>query len=302
MATVDLTQLPAPTVIETLDYEHLLQARKDRLIAALPTDLRDAVAATLQLETEPLTLLLQESAYTELILRQRINEAAQATTLAYAINNDLDVIAANLDTQRKIITPANPDTIPPLAAVMEKDDALRARTQLAFEGLSVAGPRGAYEYHALSADPRVMDVKAVSPAPCEVTVSVLAHAGDGTAPTELVTKVAATLNDETIRPVADLVTVQSAQIVPYCIEATLFLYPGPESEPIRAAADAALQRYIRRQRRLGRDIRRSAIFAALHVEGIQRVDLMQPTQDILISSLQAGHCIGYTLTIGGSDE
>lgn len=302
MATVDLTQLPAPTVIESLDFESLLQARKDRLIAAVPVDIRDAVTATLQLETEPLTILLQESTYTELILRQRINEAAKATTLAYALGSDLDVIAANLDTQRKTITPADPDAVPPLAAVMEKDDELRARAQLAFEGLSVAGPRGAYEYHALSADARVLDAKAISPAPCEVIVSVLARAGDGSAPADLVAKVATTLNDDTIRPVADLVTVQSAEIVPYRIEATLFLYPGPESEPIRAAADAALQRYISLQRSLGRDIRRSAIFAALHVEGIQRVDLAQPAQDIVISSSQAGNCTGYTLTIGGSDE
>lgn len=34
-----------------------------------------------------------------------------------------------------------------------------------------------------------------------------------------------------------------------------------------AAAKASLQKYIASQTRLGRDIRRSAIFAALHVEG-----------------------------------
>ncbi|STM96074.1 Baseplate assembly protein GpJ [Escherichia coli] len=40
-----------------------------------------------------------------------------------------------------------------------------------------------------------------------------------------------------------------------------------------AAAKASLQKYIASQTRLGRDIRRSAIFAALHVEGVQRVEL-----------------------------
>lgn len=75
---------------------------------------------------------------------------------------------------------------------------------------------------------------------------------------------------------ADRVTVQSAQIVPYKINASLYVYPGPETEPILAAAKARLQNYISAQRRLGRDIRSSALYAALHVEGVQRVDLIEP--------------------------
>lgn len=302
MPVVDLTQLPAPKVIEEIDYETLLQQRKDRLIAAVPADIRDQVTATLALETEPLTILLQENAYTEMILRQRINEAAKAVTLAYSLDSDLDVMAANLDAKRKIIQPADPDAVPPVEEIKEGNDEFRARSQLAFEGLSVAGPRGAYEFHALSADPRVADVKAISPAPCEVIVSVLARAGDGSAPADLVAVVAAALDDEDTRPVGDLVTVQSAEIVPYTINATLYFYPGPEAEPIRAAAEASLQTFISKQRRIGRDIRRSAIYAALHVEGIQRVELSLPAQDILITTSQAGHCTGYTLTLGGADE
>lgn len=302
MPAVDLTQLPAPKVIEEIDFETLLQQRKDRLIAAVPADIRDQVTATLALETEPLTILLQENAYTEMILRQRINEAAKAVTLAYSIDSDLDVLAANLDTERKVIQPADPDAIPPVSEIKEGNDEFRARSQLAFEGLSVAGPRGAYEYHALSADPRVADVKAITPAPCEVIVTVLAIAGDGSAPADLIAAVDAALDDEDTRPVGDLVTVQSAVIVPYAIDAALYFYPGPEAEPIRAAAEASLQTFISKQRRIGRDIRRSAIFAALHVEGIQRVELALPAQDILISTSQAAHCTGYTLTLGGADE
>lgn len=302
MPVVDLTQLPAPKVIEEIDYEILLQQRKDRLIAAAPADIRAAITAVLALETEPLTLLLEENAYLEMILRQRINEGAKAVTLAYSLDSDLDVMAANLNTKRKIIQPAQPDEIPPMAEVKEGNDEFRARAQLAFEGLSVAGPRGAYEYHALSADSRVADVKAISPAPCEVIVTVLARAGDGTAPADLLAIVATALDDEDTRPVGDLVTVQSASIVPYTINATLYFYPGPEAEPIRAAAEASLQTFISKQRRIGRDIRRSAIYAALHVEGIQRVELSLPADDIVISSSQAGYCTGYTLTVGGADE
>ncbi len=97
-------------------------------------------------------------------------------------------------------------------------------------------------------------------------------------------------------------TVQSAKIVPYQIDATLFLYPGPESEPIRQAAEQKLKAYITAQRRLGRDIRLSAIYAALHVEGVQRVVLNAPQQDIVLDQSQASWCTAWKITTGGTDE
>lgn len=83
---------------------------------------------------------------------------------------------------------------------------------------------------------------------------------------------------------------------------SLYLYPGPESEPIRAAAVKKLEGYISAQHRLGRDIRLSAIYAALHVEGVQRVELAAPVADLVLSSAQASFCTDYSIVIGGSDE
>lgn len=72
-----------------------------------PEDQQEAVARTLTLESEPLVKLLEENAYRELIWRQRVNEAARAVMLACAAGNDLDVIGANYNTTRLIITPAS---------------------------------------------------------------------------------------------------------------------------------------------------------------------------------------------------
>lgn len=302
MPIIDLNQLPAPDVVEELDYETLLAERKATLIALYPQDQQEALARTLTLESEPLVKLLEENAYREMIWRQRVNEAARAVMLAYAGGGDLDVMAANNNTQRLVITPGDDSTLPPTPAVLESDSDLRLRAQHAFEGLSVAGPAGAYEYHGRSADGRVADVSVESPSPACVTVSVLSHEGDGTASAELLTVVESALNAEDIRPVGDRVTVQSAEIVPYQIDATLYVYPGPEVEPIREAAEANLQSYISAQYRLGRDIRQSAIYAALHVEGVQRVELAAPLNDIVLGKSQASNCTGYQITIGGSDE
>nr|WP_310617847.1 baseplate assembly protein [Pantoea cypripedii] len=302
MATIDLSQLPAPDVVETLDYETLLAERKATLISLYPEDQQEAVANTLALESEPIVKILEENAYRELILRQRINEAATAVMVAYALGDDLDQLGANNGVTRLAITPADETTIPPTAAVMESDDDYRARIAAAFEGLSVAGPTGAYEYHAKSADGRVADASAISPSPAVVTVTILGREGNGAAADDLLTVVDAALNDEDVRPVADRVSVQSAEIVDYAIEAELYLYPGPEAEPIRAASEAKLAAYVTAQKRLGRDIRLSALYAAMHVEGVQRVNLIRPVADVVLDKTQAAYCTGYTLTVGGSDE
>ena len=302
MAIIDLSQLPAPLVIESLDFDSLFAVRKAAFIALYPADQQDAVRLTLSFESEPIVKLLQESTYRELLLRQRVNEGAQAVMVAHAIGSDLDQLGANNGIARLTITAANPEAIPPITAVMESDDDFRMRIPQAFEGLSVAGPTGAYEYHARSADGRIADASAISPSPACVTVTVLSREGNGVAAQDLLDKVFTVLNDENVRPVADRLTVNSAAIVEYQIDATLYFYPGPEAEPIRAAAEARLKTYISTQRRLGRDIRKSAIYAALHVEGVQRVDLAAPVVDVVLDKTQAAHCTGYSLTVGGSDE
>ena len=92
MPIVDLSQLPAPDVVEQLDYESILTERKATLVSLFPAEQQEAVARTLALESEPLTKFLEENAYREVIWRQRVNEAARATMLAFAAGNDLDVI------------------------------------------------------------------------------------------------------------------------------------------------------------------------------------------------------------------
>ncbi|CAH5927558.1 baseplate J/gp47 family protein [Klebsiella pneumoniae] len=299
MPTIDLSQLPQPTIIEELDFEEILIEVKAVMVAAYPVDHQTAVIAALALESEPLNIIAQAIAYREMLLRQRINEGVAASMLSHSTGDDLDNIAANLDTERLVITEAT-DTAD---AVMESDEALRLRAQSAFEGMSVAGPSAAYEYFARSASGKVADVRASSPSPAEIIIAVLSTEGDGSASPELIAAVTNAVNDEEVRPLGDRVTVRSAEIVDYEIDATLYLYPGPESEPIINAADASLQRFLKASdRKISRDVARSAISAALHVQGVQRVVLNSPTEDLRISDTQAARNTNYHLENGGTDE
>ena len=84
---IDLSKLPAPDVIEKLDYETLLTDYINDFKARNPN------YATL-LESDPAIILMQVISYRELLLRSRINEAAKANMLAYATGSDLDNLAA----------------------------------------------------------------------------------------------------------------------------------------------------------------------------------------------------------------
>lgn len=299
---VDLSKLAPPAVIEKLNYEQLLAARKEAFINLYPEAEREFWRARLNLESEPITKLLEENCYLQLLERDRINTAAQATMLAYATGSDLDVIAANFNVSRKIIQQANNQVTPPIPAVYEDDTALRLRAQLAFEGLSVAGPRAAYVYHGLSAHSDVADISVVSPTPAHVVVTVLSRKGQGTAAEDVLTAVRNRLNDDNIRPIGDRVTVQSATIAPYQIRAKLHIYRSPEYEPIKQVAQANLEKYTEERHRLGRDISLSGIYAALHIEGVQRVELLEPSADIALTNDKASYCTAINLELVTSDD
>ncbi|MEI8631423.1 baseplate J/gp47 family protein [Vibrio sp. PP-XX7] len=295
MSQQDLSQLSAPDLLETLDYQTIFAQMRDRLIENDPT-------FTAMTESDPVYKILEVAAYFRLMDRQRVNEAAQAVLLAYASGPDLDQIGARFSVQRKTITVANDSAVPPTDAVMESDDNFRSRIQLALEGMSVAGPVNAYKSHASSAHDQVKDVSAISPSAGEVLVTVLSFDNDGVADSAVLTAVETALNAEDVRPLTDQVTVQAAKIVNYQIDATLYIDVEPESESMLAAAKTSVQNYVLNQFKLGRNIRRSKIIAALGVSGVQNVVLTTPAADILISDEQAGFCTAVTVTYGGADE
>ncbi|WP_312817763.1 baseplate J/gp47 family protein [Atlantibacter subterraneus] len=299
MSAVDLSSLPAPQIIDVPDFETLLTARKARLVSLYPAELKEAVARALELESEPQLKILQENCYREILLRQRINEAVQAVIIARSGGGDLDNLVANFNVQRLVVTPADETAVPPVPAVMESDEDLRQRAPEAFEGLSVAGPEAAYNFHARSADGRVADASTVSPSPAAVVVTVLSHEGNGQASQALLDIVASKLSAETIRPLGDRLTVQSAAITEYRVAAKLHLFDGVVAGPCLAAAKNNLAAYLLEQKKLARSIRRDNYKAVLRVAGVDWVELLEPAADVLMDKSQSGYCTATDITIAG---
>ncbi|EZP64815.1 baseplate J/gp47 family protein [Pseudomonas sp. RIT357] len=293
MSIVDLSSLPAPTVLEPLDFEEVYQEGLGVFRGYMGGNW------TAALESDPVVKVLEVGAYIKVGNRARVNDAAKAVLLAHAIGGDLDHLGANVNLKRLVIQAEDLLAVPPVPEVKEDDDAFRERIQLAYEGLTTAGPRNSYILHARNASGLVADATAESPAPCDVTVTVLSLDGEGEASPELLATVAVALNDDNVRPVADRVTVQSAQVIHYQIEAILHMTSaGPESDASLAEAKSRLGAWINPRKRLGVEVARSGVDAQLHVAGVSRVELVG-WQDLAPTKAQAAFCTGYTVKLAG---
>lgn len=270
---IDLSALPLPEAVETLDYEVILAEMREVLLTLAP-----GLAEALALESEPLVKLLEVGAFRELILRAAVNDSVRAVTLALSTGSDLDHLAALLGVERQVLVEADPEAIPPVAEVLEDDASLRRRTQLAPEGMSNAGTVGAYTYHALRAHGRIRDVGVSSPGPGQVLVTVLSHDDDGMPSAEVLAAVAAVLNE--VRPLCDDASAAAPVFADFAVTATLHLTASPGAEVVLAAAEAAVAAYLDGVRAVGRVVRRSALIAALHQPGVETVTLTAPAADV----------------------
>lgn len=287
---IDLTGLLPPRVVEALDFEVTLEAWLADMIARLGE--LGIVYDVGGLETDPGKIVIEAGSYREIIVRSRINSAARAVLLAFAQQGDLEQLAAYYGVQRRVVTPATEDT----PAVMETDDSLRRRVQLAPEALAAAGPEGAYQFHALTVDPTIKDVAVLNPAPGQVHVLPLINTGNGAPSNALIERVRARLLQKDIKPLTDILTVRAPIIVNYAVTASLTIAEGPDPQVVRKAAEDKAKAYVASRHMTGRPVRRSALFAALHVPGVELVSLSSPSADVVPAEDAAAYATAVTVS------
>ncbi len=328
---INLANIPAPDVIEEIDYESIVDELKQMLNAEVPLlfdkdgkpqilkatlvelptgekvwqipQSESAGLLYLHLESDTTTRQITIFAYREMILRSRINDAARATMLHYSHGADLDNLAVFHKLERLVITPEDNLANPVVPAVMESDADFLRRILLSPDRYTTAGSEDSYLFHALTADGKVKDTSYNSPNPTESDVYVLSHEGNGEPDATLLATVESALNDKYVRPNSELVRVHPATIVNYSVDATLTVYPGIDSQAVLDAAQDKLNVFIDENHKLGRDITESGLHAALHVEGVMSVALAEPNAlPIVNDESQAPYCTAVNVVIGGIDE
>lgn len=279
MTTIDFSSIPAPSIIEELDYEEILE----EMIADLQA--RDP-SYTEILESDPGVKILEVAAARELTMRQRVNDALRATLLRFAIGADMDNLAAFYGVTRLLD---------------EDDEAIRARTIERIMGSSTAGGTAWYRYQALSASPQVRDAAVTSPAPGEVLVNILSTQGNGTASSTLLEAVDDVLQSDSVRVITDTVTVAGATITTVPVTAEVWLYPETPIDVFNGLS-ARLSAALAAASGLGWDVTRSWLIAQLHADGVQRVNLTAPAVDVVCGASQAPALGAVTLTMAGRDR
>jgi len=264
-ASLDLSRLPAPLVIEALDYELLRTAFIETFVPLI----EDALGIDYDvdgLETDPAIIIGEAFSYLRMLDRARVNDAARAVLVPFAVGSDLDNLASFFGVDRLI---------------GEVDSALRSRLAAAPDAFASAGPVGAYIFHAKTASPLVKDVGARSPTPGAVLVSILSsEAGNGTPSSDVLQAVRARLARPDIKPLTVALTVQAASITAINPAFTLMIPAGPDPVLIRAASEAAVRGYAAERHAVGKIWRWDGMVAAAKVPGVEKVSAFSPSADV----------------------
>ncbi|MBN1071141.1 hypothetical protein DVV81_08155 [Clostridium botulinum] len=105
---------------------------------------------------------------------------------------------------------------------LEQNSSYRERARLEMESKSCAGPDGAYEYYAYSADNSITGVKVISPSPGVVKILVVVDNGEIPSQ-EILNKVYKECSPKDRRPLTDKVEVGTPDVIEYDIELTYYL-------------------------------------------------------------------------------
>ena len=277
----ELTALPAPDVLETLDYDTILTALVSRFRTINPN-----YSSTV--EGDPAYTLLEAMAYVEVMLRKRINDAARSVLVTHAVGADLDNLGASFNVYRRILQAANPDADPPIPEILETDTSLRTRILTALETIAI-GSEAWYKKHALDVnDTLAGDATKVKDAAIykgntggTIKLYVQADNANPVPDSTLLTKVRAYVTAKERRFLCDTVDVAAVAVLSYELQATLVVAPGFTPATVVADILKRANAFVKERQIIGKEIPLSHIYAALITEAVAELTLTKPASNVI---------------------
>lgn len=283
LSTPDLAALPAPQVLQAIDPEEELVAIKAQLITLGHENGLD-FEPILQLESEPLSMLLEAFIYSAALLRGRINDTAKSLLLAFSQGEDLDHLAAFANVTRQS---------------EESDDALRER-HLASFAAPAAGSKKSYLARALKAYPEAASIgfhKTRDNAGRTIQHIVVAAAEGQTAPYEAVSAIRSSVTAEDAGPASDIIRVHAASIMPFDLHLKISIGAGPDANLIKSAAEKAVLAFVRARYGVGQSIPANGVEGAAYVANVLRVESLTPLEDITPDNMSAAWCTNLRIDV-----
>lgn len=313
---IDLVRLGRMIVLDDLDSEAHISDRmlKFKEIWTEHDPPAGAEYDVENLEFDPIRILQECNAWFEVLLRDRINQAARAVTLAYSISTDLDAIASRYPVGPRL--DSDGDGIPD-----ESDDRYRRRTQLSLNALSPHGVAGSYLFWALSADAGLKDASEVArEGTGEVIITCMDDLPKRSDETDLqyayrcivewdprpsverLLAVRAYIFDEGRRGVTDIISVREPKPIDTSYRLKVWFYPPPDRDTLLQKLLDNLVLLINKQRWLGYDHTRMAIDAAVAEAGVHHCEILEPATDIFVDPTQCVRVDRIEITYMGRAE
>lgn len=291
LGSLELDQLPTMQVLEKLDSEGIIAERMKQFVELWRKHDPPAGAQydVDQLEFDPIKINQEANAYFELLLRDRVNQAAKSVTLAYASGSDLDAIASRY-----------PGGIPRFEG--ENDDNYRTRVWLSPNTLSPHGTYESYVFWALTGAREegvpIRDATAVAKRGTpNVTITIMAGGAPVTANTarngitafpspiptiEQIDAVRTYVESSSRKALTDVVSVRVPKIVNVKYLIQYWLFPGWDQALIEPELYSAVAQLIEKQRWLGYSHTLDSIAGALKTSGIYKIHVVTPATDVEI--------------------
>lgn len=188
-------------------------------------------------------------------------------------------------------------------AEVESDDDLKERIFNAPGGYSTTGPSDGYIFHTKNVSSDIGDVFVTSESEGEVDVYFIMD--DGTIPSAaMISEVEDYLNDRTIRPLTDSVTVKAPTTSTYNINLTYYIAKSSEAavSTIQNDIASAVSAYnIWQTEKIGRDINPSLLIQKIMEAGAKRVTVTSPAYTVLGESTVA-QTGTVTVNYGGVED
>lgn len=263
---IDLSLLPLPDAVETLDATTIVAEMLDALAVEDPS------LAGIS-ESDPGYSVVQICALREVSLRARINDAVRAALLTTSWGTNLDHHGARNEVVRATFEDDEGNE------VTESDPDYKQRIFQA-ERATGAGVREAYESAALATDARIYTVLARSPSPAVVHIEWVPDedVDPGEHP-DIHAALEATMTADATKMLSDSVTVTQCTGVTVDIVALLQMEPGPDPALAKATAEAALRAWGLLQQRSRYPLPLYPLAKALQVVGVVGVELTSPAVD-----------------------
>lgn len=302
---IPVNRLPQPQIISLPEFQILLDAIKQQYL-----DLEPKFSSVLELDSEPLTIHCRVLAYRELIWHSHFNDVIKSKLLAFATGSDLDHIG---------VWPYGVERLQ-----NETDESFRNRIQSAPEGLSTAGSRGSYIWHALAVDSNILDVSLQTPSfqrsaipddlvnrfpansfvlkernnvgvqnamPGHLAVNLLFKKNvSEEIKLDIISKTQSALNADDVRPINDIPIVREGKVNKYIVDARYELDSGAAAEVILNQAKVDGFAYVNSVFKLGEPVAIGGLYDALWQPGFKRLVIINPSSDIINSKDSASEC------------